>query len=233
MGDEEHRKSNRWRRKRRKDFWRAWRDEWHGPWDDEDPASGAAHRAGHRGRGFGPRPPFPPRKKAHVWREFFHDFMGAWPEDHWAFGGRRFNPWRQGMDGFNPLVASLMSKGGGLLPLYVLQLLSERPLYGNEIMDFISERTGGQWLANPGAIYPLMTMLEEQDLVEGEWLDPHKRTVRIYELTETGEQELVRLKAVMRPKLDEAIEVLQDLARDLNGADNDSEDDEQSNWKYV
>ena len=50
----------------------------------------------------------------------FYNFMGADPEDHWAFGGRRFSPWRQGMDSFNPLVAGMMSKGGGLLPLIVL-----------------------------------------------------------------------------------------------------------------
>ena len=154
---------------------------------------------------------------ARFWREFFHDFMGTWPEEHWAFGGRRFSPWRQGMDHFNPFVASMLSKGGGLLPLYVMQLLSEGSRYGNEIMELITERTGGQWVANPGAIYPLMTVLEEQGLITGEWEDPRKRTVRIYRLTEDGESELTRLKAIVQPKLEEAIEVLQNIAHDLNG----------------
>ncbi|KAA3660884.1 MAG: PadR family transcriptional regulator, partial [Chloroflexi bacterium] len=75
--------------------------------------------------------------------------------------------------------------------------------------------------ANPGAIYPVMTMLEKQGFIVGEWEDPYKRTVRIYRLTETGQQEMSRLKAIVRPKLEEAIAVLQDLAKDLNG--NESE----------
>lgn len=143
--------------------------------------------------------------------------MGASPEEHWFFGGRRFSPWHQGMDTFNPFVANLLSKGGGLLPLLVMQLVAQKPRYGNEIMEIIAERTGGQWVSNPGAIYPLLTQLEEQGLVEGVWEDPQKRTIRIYSLTEDGVQELARLKAIVRPKLSEAIEVLQKFERDLSG----------------
>jgi DNA-binding PadR family transcriptional regulator len=150
--------------------------------------------------------------------------MGTWPEEHWAFGGRRFNPWHQGIDAFNPFVASLLSKGGGLLPLLVMHLLSEQPRYGNDIMDQITELTGGQWIANPGAIYPLMTLLEEQGLIEGEWEDPHKRTVRIYRLTSAGEQEMTRLKTIVLPKLEEAVAILQDLTQELNGLSGDMSD---------
>jgi DNA-binding PadR family transcriptional regulator len=153
----------------------------------------------------------------HAWREFFHSFVGDWPERHWAFGGRRFRPWHQGEAAFNPLVASLLSKGGGLLPLYVLHLLSEAPRYGNQIMALLAERTGGMWAPNPGAIYPLMTLMEDQGLIHGRWEDPQKRTVRIYSLTKTGELELNRLGAIMHPKLKEAIDVLQKLSSDLNG----------------
>lgn len=145
--------------------------------------------------------------------------MGTWPENHWAFRGRRFNPWHQGKDAFNPLVASLLSKGGGLLPLYVLHLLAQQPRYGNEIMEKLSERTNGQWVANPGAIYPLMTVLEEQGFIIGKWEDPVKRTVRIYEITELGKKELPRLKAVVLPKLEETLEVLENMADDLTGDD--------------
>jgi DNA-binding PadR family transcriptional regulator len=127
------------------------------------------------------------------------------------------------MDHFNPFVASMLSKGGGLLPIYVLQLLYEGPRYGNEIMELITERTGGQWVANPGAIYPLMTVLEEQGLITGEWEDPRKRTVRIYQLTEVGKSELARLKAVVQPKLEEAIEVMHNIAHDLNGDESEAD----------
>ena len=203
MKDDEQGKS----RQEKRDFWRSWRQERRRLWEEMDGPSGGH---GHHG------PHFPPRKRARYWREFFHDYMGAWPEDHWAFSGRRFSPWQQGMDEFNPFVASILSKGGGLLPLYVMHLLSQQPRYGNEVMEKITERTAGQWVANPGAIYPLMTMLEEQGLITGDWEDSTKRTIRIYRLTETGAKELARLKAIVRPKLEEAVEVMQGLAQELN-----------------
>jgi DNA-binding PadR family transcriptional regulator len=195
--------------KKKRNFWRAWHEEQDRWWEE--------HGHHHERHGRHGSPPFRPPEMDRTWRQFFHDFMGAWPEKHWAFSGRRFSPWHQGVEAFNPFVASLLSKGGGLLPLYVLQLLSEQPRYGNELMELIAERTGGHWMANPGAVYPLMNMLEQQGLVEGKWADPRKRTVRIYHLTGDGEQEMERLKAIVRPKLEEAIEVMQRLARDLNG----------------
>ena len=186
--------------RRRKSFWGAWQEEQQRRW------KGQHWEANHSAS-----------EMAHAWREFFRSYMGVWPENHWAFSGRRFKAWHQGLDSFNPFVTGLLSKGGGLLSLYVLYLLSQQPRYGNEIMALISERTGGQWLANPGAIYPLMTGLENHGLIEGQWQDPRKRTVRIYTLTEIGEQEFVRLKTIVQPKLNQAIEVLQKLAHDLNG----------------
>ena len=189
------------RHRGRPDFWRDWR---------ETEEAGSGERATGRGR-------------ARVFREFFHEQMGAYPEEHWALGGRRFSPWRQGQVAFNPLVAGVLSKGGGLLPLYVLHLLARQPRYGNEIMDLLAQRTAGRWVANPGAIYPLMQLLEEHGLVEGTWDDPVKRTVRQYRLTPAGEKELWRLKSVVRPKLQEAIRVLQQLNDDLN-AETDGEE---------
>ena len=104
-----------------------------------------------------------------------------------------------------------MSKGGGLLSLYVLHLLAEQPRYGNDIMRQIEVRTRGRWNANPGAIYPLLDSMEEQGLVAGVWEDPKKRTRRVYSLTPVGREELFRISQVIRPKLHEAIEVLSGL----------------------
>jgi DNA-binding PadR family transcriptional regulator len=145
----------------------------------------------------------------------FEQFLGQPPENHWMFGGRRFKPWQTGEWFFNPFVAMVLSKGGGLLPLYVLHLLSQQPRYGNELMSLIEERTAGGSGTNPGAIYPLLTELEEQGFVAGEWEDPEKRTVRRYTITDAGREELDRLKAVMRPKLREALEVLKDMMDDM------------------
>jgi DNA-binding PadR family transcriptional regulator len=158
-----------------------------------------------------------------AWRKHLTDFLGMEPEAHWLFGGRRFKQWASGEWGppglFNPFVAMLLSKGGGLLSLYVLHLLAERPRYGNDMMNEIEERTRGRWGANPGAVYPMLNDMEEAGFIEGEWEDAEKRTRRIYHITPEGQLELNRLKEVMRPKLEEAIGVLRDLFQDLEKGD--------------
>lgn len=198
----------RYSRRRKTDFWGDWEDEWQ------------------RRRGIPPQPPQPPEPpeppgRVDAWRDFFHQFTGDWPEQHWAFGGRRFHPWHQGDVSFNPFVANLFSQGGGLLPLIVLHLLRDAPRYGNELMSLIADKTAGQWTPNPGAIYPLMIELENRGLVEGQWEDPRKRTVRIYHLTQKGQREMDRVKAIVLPKLDEAVEVLQSLANDMSNPKDD------------
>lgn len=169
----------------------------------------------------------PPGHDPHAWREMFERFLGQPPEHHWMFGGRRFKPWQVGEPFFNPFVAMALSKGGGLLPLYVLHLIAQKPRYGNELMSLIEDRTSGAWGTNPGAIYPLLNELEEQSLITGEWEDPDRRTVRRYTITRAGRDELDRLKAVMRPKLHEAIEVLKDMLDDLEDMDLDDDTEDE------
>jgi len=178
-------------------FWQRW-SKWEHALDEEEPGEPDHGRA---------------------WRRHFTSFFGVAPEKHWLFSGRRFRPWATGKFGepgtLNPLVAVVLSRGGGLLSLYVLHLLSEQPRYGNDLMRQLEERTQGAWGPNPGAIYPLLTALEERGMIEGEWEDPDKRTRRIYRLLPDGQRELVRLKEVMRPKLEQAIDVLHQLNHDL------------------
>lgn len=181
-----------------RNFWSEWAGERHHGHENEFPT----------GQALSP-------KEMEAWREFFHQSFGNWPEEHWIFGGRRFSPWHQGMDTFNPFVATLLSKGGGLLPLYVLHLISQQPRYGNEIMDILAERTNGQWVSNPGAIYPLLTLLEKESFVEGKWEDPEKRTIRIYTITPAGKAEVSRIMMIVEPKLNETIQVMQVLINDL------------------
>jgi DNA-binding PadR family transcriptional regulator len=187
-------------------FWHAWRSERHHHGHGLEIPTGQARSA----------------KEIEEWREFFHKSFGNWPEEHWIFGGRRFSPWHQGLDSFNPFVANLLSKGGGLLPLYVLHLVAQKPRYGNEIMDLLAERTNGQWVSNPGAIYPLLTQLEREGFIKGEWEDPDKRTIRVYTILPAGQEELSRIKTIVSPKLEETIKVLQELLQDLLSPDGSS-----------
>lgn len=158
--------------------------------------------------------------RGQAWHKHFTSFLGVAPEEHWVFKGRRFKPWTSrnlGAPGlFNPIIAMVLSRGGGLLSLYVLHLLAEKPRFGNDIMKEIEVRTRGGWGPNPGAVYPLLTSMEEREFVEGKWEDPDKRTRRIYRLTTAGKDELERLKEVMRPKLEDAIQILRQLNSDLD-----------------
>src|SRR5919107_1401293 len=47
----------------------------------------------------------------------------------------------------------------------VLLLLAEQPMHGYQLMQAISERSGGRWTPSPGAIYPTINQLEDEGLV--------------------------------------------------------------------
>ncbi len=160
------------------------------------------------------------------WRAYFSRFMDTPLHRHWLFKARRFRPWHAGDIAFNPFVSVLLSKSGGLLPLFTLHLLDQAPRYGHEIMATLAEHTAQHGMVNPAAVYPLLAEMEEQGFVVSEWDDPVKRTRRRYTITEAGREELARLKAIMRPKLREAIDVLQDLIEELeDDTEEESEND--------
>jgi PadR family transcriptional regulator PadR len=157
-----------------------------------------------------------PRERQEMWRNHFRDYFGMEPEDHWFFRGRRFKGWASSEPGtYNPFVGLMLAKGGGLLPLLVLHLLEKQPRYGNEIMNVLQEHTNGRWVSNPGVIYPMLNFMERHGLVEGEWEDEDRRTRRFYHITQRGNEELARLKDVMKPRLEEASEILQSLLDEL------------------
>jgi DNA-binding PadR family transcriptional regulator len=103
----------------------------------------------------------------------------------------------------------------GLLPLYVLYILSLAPTNGNDIAHKIGDRTNGFWVPSTGGIYPLLKKLEKDDLVVGKWDDPKKKIQKIYSLTEQGEKELEHKKELLQKKIEEALEVFKIIYRDL------------------
>ena len=92
----------------------------------------------------------------------------------------------------DPLVAEL--RRAGLLRLLVLHFCAQGPSYGNQLMDRISEVTGGLVAVNPNTMYPLLRSLEADGLVAGEWEHPERRSRRFYRLTEAGDAERARLQ---------------------------------------
>lgn len=103
----------------------------------------------------------------------------------------------------------------GLLPIYVLYILSLGATNGNDISRKIEERTGGMWLPSTGGIYPLLKRFEKENLVVGEWDDIKKKTQKIYTLTEAGHKELKDKKALLKIKVEEALEVFKIIYKDL------------------
>lgn len=74
----------------------------------------------------------------------------------------------------------------GDLRLYLLSLLDEQPRHGYDLIQALSDRTGGTYTPSAGTVYPRLAKLEEEGLVtktvEG------RKTV--YEITDAGRDEL-------------------------------------------
>jgi DNA-binding PadR family transcriptional regulator len=47
----------------------------------------------------------------------------------------------------------------------IVLLLTDQPMHGYQIMQAMSDRTGGAWQPSPGAIYPTIAQLEDEGLV--------------------------------------------------------------------
>lgn len=74
----------------------------------------------------------------------------------------------------------------GDLRLYLLNLLDEAPRHGYDIIQALSDRTGGTYTPSAGTIYPRLAKLEEEGLVTKS-IDGRKT---IYEITPAGRAEV-------------------------------------------
>lgn len=83
--------------------------------------------------------------------------------------------------------------GHGHLRLYLLRLLVDRPMHGYEIIQALSDQSGGTYSPSAGTIYPRLGKLEEEGLVTKE-ADGRKT---VYAITDAGRAEL----AVREPEL--------------------------------
>lgn len=103
----------------------------------------------------------------------------------------------------------------GLLPIYVLYLLSLSPTNGNEISHSISKKTNGKWTPSTGGIYPLLKRMEEDELIIGEWDNPNKRFQKVYKITEKGLREFENKKIILKSKIEDSLEVFKIIYKDL------------------
>jgi PadR family transcriptional regulator PadR len=87
----------------------------------------------------------------------------------------------------------------GTLDMVLLRLLSEREMYGYELVAAVEERTGGAIEVAGGTMYPVLYRLEQAEHVEPRWETPERGAARkYYRLTAEGARELERLVAEWR-----------------------------------
>jgi len=81
-------------------------------------------------------------------------------------------------------MSPVFSHGG--LRLYILSLLDEAPRHGYDLMQALSDRTGGTYSPSAGTIYPRLAKLEDEGLVT-KTVDGRKT---VYEITDAGRAEV-------------------------------------------
>ena len=74
--------------------------------------------------------------------------------------------------------------GRGDVRSALLALLAEQPMHGYQMIQEISERSGGAWKPSPGSVYPTLQQLEDEGLVRAQDQDGR----RVYHLTEDGQR---------------------------------------------
>lgn len=97
--------------------------------------------------------------------ERFDDrFEGRGPRGHRGPGGGPGGPRGRGHRG--PGGRGPGGRAGrGDIRAAVLLLLAEEPMHGYQVIQEIGERTSGAWRPSPGAIYPALSLLEDEGLV--------------------------------------------------------------------
>ena len=111
----------------------------------------------------------------------------------WGTGMWGPPPRRGGRGGPPPWLAGLFGLAGqehqrgprvrrGDVRVAILAVLAGGPLNGYQVIQEIADRTDGAWRPSPGSVYPTISQLEDEGLVEGDD-DRGRRTLR---LTDAG-----------------------------------------------
>ena len=79
----------------------------------------------------------------------------------------------------------------GVAPTVVLEILARGRMYGYELSDAVSQRSGDVLTLGKGTLYPLLYNLEAKKLIEGKWEEAENgRGRRYYSITGKGRERL-------------------------------------------
>ena len=142
-----------------------------------------------------------------------HEFM--------KMHGRRRRGGRHGFGppGFDRMFFGPGRKAGrGDIRATILALLAEEPMHGYQIIQEVTDRTGGAWRPSPGSVYPTLQQLEDEELVR----TVHTDGRRVFELTDAGREQAAALPSQTPWESagdgDDDLAALRDLAFQLLGA---------------
>ena len=85
--------------------------------------------------------------------------------------------------------ASILSEA--LLRLFILQMISESPMDGFQIVEKLTENRVALKIQGDGVIYGLLSQMENTGALQGRWRESEGKMAKIYQLTEKG-TELLR-----------------------------------------
>ena len=89
------------------------------------------------------------------------------------------------------MVSAEMMKGT-VVPV-TLKLLTERAMYGYEIIKEVNQRTNNVLAWKEASLYPWLHRLEQQGLIQSEWVqNPGTRKRKYYSLTRKGTATLAK-----------------------------------------
>jgi DNA-binding PadR family transcriptional regulator len=98
---------------------------------------------------------------------------------HHLSGSAGYNP-RQERGPFGGVTGRRARRGD--VRSAVLRLLSETPMHGYQIIQELSERSGGAWTPSAGSVYPTLQLLADEGLVVSEEAGGKK----VFRLTDAG-----------------------------------------------
>lgn len=84
--------------------------------------------------------------------------------------------------------------GAGGLRLVLLALIAEQPRHGYELIKEIEQQFGGGYSPSPGSVYPTLTLLSEQGLIEAADADGAKK---LFQITDEGKAYLAENAALV------------------------------------
>ena len=99
--------------------------------------------------------------------------------------------------------------------LYMLHLLTTKECYGNQMKEEIESRLNYKWSPSPGMIYPLLSDMETQGYIVGQWDEPNKRSIKRYRITDKGIEHYNTLVRNYEPAFQDSLFIINTVLEDI------------------